>query len=271
MPSVCSPLRSAGSALDADHHSCVTEPFVGGRPGTDPRVRLRRGRGASRTSRRDRPSAARRPTSRRSAAAEARTSPDRETRSRGRGTSRPRPDRPRRSRSRARRRSGRARATCCSWLSQSRAVIFRPSARNHQASGSTPAGRAAVEVARTPEDRMLAPKVTSRRANARSRSPVASCSQSNHESLVVLAPGVVVPPLRAGDLVAAEQHRHAVGEEERGEEVALLPRAERANRRIVGRTFDAAVPRAVVVRSRRGCPPRSPRCACPRTRRGRRG
>src|SRR5581483_11786157 len=52
--------------------------------------------------------------------------------------------------------------------------------------------------------------------------------------------------LRAPDLVAAEQHRDALREEERGEEVALLAGAERLDRRVVGRTFDAAVPRAVV-------------------------
>src|SRR5581483_2970800 len=63
---------------------------------------------------------------------------------------------------------------------------------------------------------------------------------------VVLAVRVVVALLRAPDLVAAEQHRDALREEERGEEVALLAGAERLDRRVVGRTFDAAVPRAVV-------------------------
>ena len=65
--------------------------------------------------------------------------------------------------------------------------------------------------------------------------------------LVVLAPRVVVAALRARELVAAEQHRHALREEQRREEVPLLPRAQRVDVRIVGRPFDAAVPRAVVV------------------------
>ena len=65
--------------------------------------------------------------------------------------------------------------------------------------------------------------------------------------LVVLAVGVVVPALGAGDLVAAEQHRHALREEERREEVPQLPLAERVDRRIVGLALDAVVPAAVVV------------------------
>ena len=63
--------------------------------------------------------------------------------------------------------------------------------------------------------------------------------------LVVLALGVVVAALRAPDLVAAEQHRHALREQQRREQVALLPRAQRDDLRIVGRALDAAVPRAL--------------------------
>ena len=44
--------------------------------------------------------------------------------------------------------------------------------------------------------------------------------------LVVLAVGVVVPALRAADLVAAEQHRNALREEQRRQDVALLPRSQ---------------------------------------------
>src|SRR5712671_6936833 len=65
--------------------------------------------------------------------------------------------------------------------------------------------------------------------------------------LVVLAPRIVVATLRASPLVPAEQHRHALREEERRQEVSLLPRAQLIDLRIVGRPFDAAVPRAVVV------------------------
>src|SRR3954464_7903283 len=66
---------------------------------------------------------------------------------------------------------------------------------------------------------------------------------------VVLAIGVVVPLLRAPDLVAAEQHRRSLRERERGDEVALLPRAVRAHRFVAGRSLHAAVPAAVVVRA----------------------
>src|SRR5207248_6270908 len=65
--------------------------------------------------------------------------------------------------------------------------------------------------------------------------------------LVVLAPRVVVAVLRAAELVAAEQHRDALREEQRGEEVPLLARAEHTHLRVVRRPLDAAVPRAVVV------------------------
>ena len=67
--------------------------------------------------------------------------------------------------------------------------------------------------------------------------------------LVVLAPGVVVALLRAAELVAAEQHRDALGEEQRRQEVALLPLAQRDDLGVVGRALGAAVPRAVVVRA----------------------
>src|SRR5207248_5291749 len=40
--------------------------------------------------------------------------------------------------------------------------------------------------------------------------------------LVVLAPSVVVAELRASDLISAQQHRRALGEQQRCQEVALL-------------------------------------------------
>ena len=65
--------------------------------------------------------------------------------------------------------------------------------------------------------------------------------------LGVLTPGVVVALLAAAELVAAEQHRHALGEQQRGQEVALLAGPQRVDLRIVGVALDAAVPGAVVV------------------------
>ncbi len=65
--------------------------------------------------------------------------------------------------------------------------------------------------------------------------------------LVVLAPRVVVAVLRAAELVAPQDHRHALRQEQRGQEVALLAPAQGEDLRIVGRPFDAAVPRPVVV------------------------
>src|SRR5207302_8488543 len=64
---------------------------------------------------------------------------------------------------------------------------------------------------------------------------------------VVLAVGVVVALLRVTELVAAEDHRDALGEQEGGEEVALLALAEREDVGVLGGAFGAAVPTVVVV------------------------
>ena len=87
--------------------------------------------------------------------------------------------------------------------------------------------------------------------------------------LVVLAVGVVVAALGAAELVAAEQHRHALGEQQRRHQVAPLAGAQGEDVGIVGLPLDAAVPRAVVATRRRGSPRRWPRCACRCRRRGR--
>src|SRR5207244_9479243 len=64
--------------------------------------------------------------------------------------------------------------------------------------------------------------------------------------LVVLAVGVVVAALAAAHLVAAEDHRDALGQEDRRQEVALLAPAQRPDLGVVGRALHAAVPRPVV-------------------------
>src|SRR5215470_330772 len=80
------------------------------------------------------------------------------------------------------------------------------------------------------------------RGRGRSRSlPV------NPGDLVVLAVGVVVALLGAAHLVACEQHRDSLREQQRREEVALLPLPQRDYCRAPGRALDAAVPRPVVV------------------------
>ena len=57
----------------------------------------------------------------------------------------------------------------------------------------------------------------------------------------------MLPFWRVAQLVAAADHRHALREQQRGHEVALLPLAQRDDRRVVGRPFGAAVPAIVVV------------------------
>ena len=65
--------------------------------------------------------------------------------------------------------------------------------------------------------------------------------------LVVLAVRVVVALLRAAEFVAVGDHRHALGEDQRREEVALLAAAQAQDLLVVGGPLGPAVPRAVVV------------------------
>src|SRR5208282_3481324 len=59
--------------------------------------------------------------------------------------------------------------------------------------------------------------------------------------------GVVVAPLGASHLVAREQHRDSLRQQQRGQEVALLPGPQREHGLVVGGTFGAAVPGPVVI------------------------
>src|SRR5438045_9196204 len=49
------------------------------------------------------------------------------------------------------------------------------------------------------------------------------------------------------DLVARKQHRHSLREEQGREKVADLPQAERSDRWILRRPFDAAVPAQILI------------------------
>jgi hypothetical protein len=64
--------------------------------------------------------------------------------------------------------------------------------------------------------------------------------------LGVLAVGVVVAGLGAAELVATEDHRHALRQQEGREDVAALLVAQGADLLVVGLALDPAVPRAVV-------------------------
>ena len=52
--------------------------------------------------------------------------------------------------------------------------------------------------------------------------------------VVVLAVRIVVPALGSTQFVAVADHRHALRQEQRGQEVAFLPLAKRTNLRVVG-------------------------------------
>ena len=65
--------------------------------------------------------------------------------------------------------------------------------------------------------------------------------------LGVLRVHVVVAVLGAPELVAVRDHRHALRQQQRRQEVALLPRSQHQHRRVVGLALGAHVERAVVV------------------------
>ena len=67
--------------------------------------------------------------------------------------------------------------------------------------------------------------------------------------IAVLAIGIVVAPLGTAHLVAHEQHRRAGRQHLQREKVLDLAVAQRLDRRIVGRSFRAAVPAQIVIRT----------------------
>src|SRR3954449_11286269 len=73
--------------------------------------------------------------------------------------------------------------------------------------------------------------------------PVAPVDPGN---VIVLAIGVVVAPLGATALVTGDDHRYALRQEKRGEEIALLLLAQRDDLDVIGRSLNPAVPGPVV-------------------------
>src|SRR6266576_4399303 len=65
--------------------------------------------------------------------------------------------------------------------------------------------------------------------------------------VVVLTIGVVVAVLCPTPLISAAEHWHALGKKQCREKIAALPVAQHVNLRVIGRTFDAAIPRLIIV------------------------
>ena len=97
--------------------------------------------------------------------------------------------------------------------------------------------------------------------SVRSSPSLAEICPVDPADLIVLAIGVVVADLRVADLVAGEQQRHALRQQQAGELVLAQLPAQRHDLRIVGRAFIAAIVAVIVVWSRRDCLRRWPRCA----------
>src|SRR4030095_10296095 len=65
--------------------------------------------------------------------------------------------------------------------------------------------------------------------------------------LVVLTISVVVAVLCSTPFISAAEHRHALAKKQRGEKIAALAVAQRGDPRVICRTFDAAIPRLIIV------------------------
>src|SRR6266513_3025755 len=65
--------------------------------------------------------------------------------------------------------------------------------------------------------------------------------------LVVLAISIVIPVLRPAPLIAAGQHRHALRQKKRRQEISALTIAQGIDLCVIGRSFDAAIPREIII------------------------
>ena len=97
-----------------------------------------------------------------------------------------------------------------------------------------------------PQDRILPPQRRQAPHEPHLRGVLLRERPVDPGDLVVLAVGVVVAALRARELVAGEQHRRSLRQQQRREQVAHLPSAQLVDSRVVGLAFDAAIPRAIV-------------------------
>src|SRR5437773_10381967 len=65
--------------------------------------------------------------------------------------------------------------------------------------------------------------------------------------LVVLAISVVIAVLRPAPLIAAGQHRHALRKKKRRQEISALTFAQGIDLCVIDRSFDAAIPREIII------------------------
>ena len=66
-------------------------------------------------------------------------------------------------------------------------------------------------------------------------------------NLVILAIGIVVAVLGVAHLIARNEHRHSLRQQQRGEQIALLTCSQYQDLGVFGRAFHAAIPALVVV------------------------
>src|SRR5205085_7101963 len=66
---------------------------------------------------------------------------------------------------------------------------------------------------------------------------------------IVLAIRIVIPLLRPANLIAHQQHRHALAEEQHRQGILYLPLTQAENFRIGRGTLSPAIPRMIVIRA----------------------
>jgi hypothetical protein len=133
-------------------------------------------------------------------------------------------------------RDGRGHSSCSSRLCHRLAVRAVPV---HVVAATGDRGRAVQELSPA-EDRMLAPQPAQVGDEVDERMLAAGGGPVQPADRVVLAVGVVVAGLGAAELVAAEEHRDALRQQQRREEVAALAGAQLQDARVVGRSLRAA-------------------------------
>src|SRR5947208_5377934 len=104
-----------------------------------------------------------------------------------------------------------------------------------------------VQESRPADDRML-PTQRDQAANKRGEVLFRRADRPIQPAdLVVLAIGVVVASLAATELVSRQEHRGALREDERREQVAPVAAAHRVDCGVVGRSFNAVIDAGVLI------------------------
>ena len=105
----------------------------------------------------------------------------------------------------------------------------------------------ALEKFRTAKDRVISPELNQFLGESKQLILLFIAHPIKPTDLIVLAISVIVSVLCSAPFVAAAEHRHALRKKQRRQKIPTLTFAQRVDLRVVSRTFDAAIPRLVIV------------------------